>query len=83
MENKFLKIEGLKFDENVIFCSNHTKFYIFKKSGKIHLPILFSSLLENACSHIFVTLCGIEISSIFDPENAYFSIVCKLEFVGI
>ena len=37
----------------------------------------------NACSHIVVTLCGIKISSIFKSENTYFSIVCKLEFVGI
>ena len=30
-----------------------------------------------------VTFDGIKISSIFDLENAYFSIVCKLEFGGI
>ena len=39
--------------------------------------------MGNALSYIFVKLCEIEISSIFDCENAYPSIVCKLEFVGI
>ena len=38
---------------------------------------------ENAFSHIFVTLGGIEISLIVERENVYFSIVCKLEFIGI
>ena len=38
--------------------------------------------LQNANSHIFVTLDGIEISSIFDSKNDSFPIICKLEFVG-
>ena len=38
---------------------------------------------QKAFSHIFVTLDGIKTSFIFVGENAYDSIVCKLEFVAI
>ena len=39
--------------------------------------------MKNALSHIFETLGGIKISLIFVAANAYFPIVCKLDFGGI
>ena len=51
-------------------------------SSEISIILNFSQL-KNAFSHIFVKFDGIKIVSIFEFENANFSIVCKLELVGI